>query len=78
LADDNTSFVLSPKSEFFRYFDSATLPPVEQASSPAPATDDTASGAALEPAAGAPEVEPPSDGEATSVAPPPATASALE
>jgi membrane protease subunit HflC len=78
LADDNTSFVLSPKSEFFRYFDSATLPPVEQASSPVPATDDAASRAALEPATDGPGVEPPTDGEATSVARPPATASTLE
>jgi membrane protease subunit HflC len=77
LADDNTSFVLSPDSEFFRYFDNATLPPVEQASSPVPATDDAANRAALEPAAG-PAVEPPTDGEAASVARPPATASTLE
>ena len=75
LADHNTSFVLSPKSEFFRYFDSATLPPVEQASSPAPA--DAAGRAALEPAADGPAVEPATDGEA-SVAQPPATASTLE
>ena len=31
LADDNTSFVLSPDSEFFRFFNSPTLAPVEQA-----------------------------------------------
>ena len=43
LADDNTSFVLSPDSEFFRYFDSPTLAPVEQAqrsrAAPAAAAD---------------------------------------
>ena len=37
LGDENTSFVLSPDSEFFRFFDSPTLPPVEQASAPAQA-----------------------------------------
>jgi membrane protease subunit HflC len=40
LADDNTSFVLSPDSEFFRFFDNPTLPPVEQASAPAQDADD--------------------------------------
>ena len=34
LADDNTSFVLSPDSEFFRFFNNPTLAPVEQARSP--------------------------------------------
>jgi hypothetical protein len=42
LADDNTSFVLSPDSEFFRYFDSPTLPSVEQASGPAEAAQPAA------------------------------------
>ena len=78
LADDNTSFVLSPDSEFFRYFDSATLPPVEQASSPAPATDEAESRAALQPATDGTAVEPPTDGEASSVARPPATATTVE
>ena len=78
LADDNTSFVLSPDSEFFRFFDSATLPPVEQASSPAPATDEAESRAALQPAADGTAAEPPTDGEATSVARPPATSSTIE
>jgi modulator of FtsH protease HflC len=34
--DDNTSFVLSPESEFFRFFDSSTpeLPPAQEASAP--------------------------------------------
>ena len=36
LADNNTSFVLSPDSEFFRFFNNPTLPPVEQASGPRP------------------------------------------
>jgi modulator of FtsH protease HflC len=40
LGDDNTSFVLSPDSEFFRFFDSPTLPPVEQASAPAQDAED--------------------------------------
>jgi membrane protease subunit HflC len=40
LGDENTSFVLSPNSEFFRFFDSPTLPPVEQASAPAQDAED--------------------------------------
>jgi membrane protease subunit HflC len=78
LADDNTSFVLSPKSEFFRYFDSATLPPVEQASGPAPATDQAESRAALQPATDGTAVVPPRDGEATLEVRPPATGTTLE
>jgi modulator of FtsH protease HflC len=78
LADDNTSFVLSPDSEFFRFFGSPTLPPVEQASSPAQAPDDAASRAALQPTTDDTAVEAPTDGEATSVERPPATATTLE
>jgi modulator of FtsH protease HflC len=40
LADDNTSFVLSPESEFFRFFDSPTLAPVEHAGGPGRASGD--------------------------------------
>jgi membrane protease subunit HflC len=69
LGDDNTSFVLSPESEFFRYFDSPTLPPVEQARGP-----DATAGPAADRAA----AQQPVDGEGTSIAPPPATASTLE
>jgi membrane protease subunit HflC len=87
LADSNTSFVLSPDSEFFRYFNSPTLPPVEQASSPAPATAAPGSRAAAEPATDRPApqpatdgaaVEAPSDGKASSAGQPPATASAIQ
>jgi membrane protease subunit HflC len=69
LADDNTSFVLSPDSEFFQYFDSPTLPSVEQArrgGDPAP------------PAAERAATQAPTDGEETSIARPPATASTIE
>ncbi|HLT03205.1 MAG TPA: protease modulator HflC [Geminicoccaceae bacterium] len=69
LADDNTSFVLSPDSEFFRYFDSPTLPPVEQAGAPAPER------AAAERAAAA---QPPVDGALNAIPSPPATARATE
>jgi membrane protease subunit HflC len=65
LADDNTSFVLSPDSEFFRFFNSPTLPPVEQANSPQPATDGAA-------------VEPPGAGETPAMARPPAAASTTQ
>jgi membrane protease subunit HflC len=36
LADDNTSFVLSPESEFFRFFDSSSpeLPEAREARAP--------------------------------------------
>jgi membrane protease subunit HflC len=87
LADSNTSFVLSPDSEFFRYFNSPTLPPVEQASSPPPATAAPGSRAAAEPATdrAAPQpatdgaaVAAPSDGKATSAGQPPSTASATQ
>jgi modulator of FtsH protease HflC len=78
LADSNTSFVLSPESEFFRFFDSPALPPVEQASSPAQAPDDGGSRAALQPATDGTAVAPPTDGGATSVARPPASATTLE
>jgi modulator of FtsH protease HflC len=77
LGDTNTSFVLSPDSEFFRFFDSPALPPVEQASSPAPTPDGAENRAAL-PATDGTAVTPPTDGEATSVAQPPATATTLE
>jgi hypothetical protein len=70
--------VLSPESEFFRFFDSPALPPVEQASSPAQAPDDAASRAALQPATDGTAVEPPTDGGASSVARPPASATTLE
>ena len=69
LADDNTSFVLSPDSEFFRYFDSPTLPSVEQASGATAPAQPAAEGAAT---------ELPVDGEETSIARPPATASTIE
>ena len=69
LADDNTSFVLSPDSEFFRYFDSPTLPSVDQASgATAPA----------QPASEGATTELPVDGEETSIARPPAPASTIE
>jgi membrane protease subunit HflC len=72
LADDNTSFVLSPDSEFFRYFDSATLPPVEQASGPTQAPEDGGdqAGTAVQPPAGVQK--------STSAAQPPATAAAID
>jgi modulator of FtsH protease HflC len=78
LADNNTSFVLTPDSEFFRFFNSPALPPVEQARSPAQAPDDAKSRAALPPATDGTAVKPPTDGAATSVARPPATATTLE
>jgi membrane protease subunit HflC len=60
LADDNTSFVLSPDSEFFRFFDSATLPEVEQADAVAPGSDgDEQARAAIQSPPGASEAEPP-------------------
>jgi membrane protease subunit HflC len=68
LADDNTSFVLSPDSEFFRYFDSPTLPSVEQASGAQPA----------QPASEGAATKVPVDGEETSIARPPAPASTIE
>jgi len=58
LADDNTSFVLSPDSEFFRFFDSATLPEVEQASVPVPDSDgDEQARAAAQPPATATAID---------------------
>jgi modulator of FtsH protease HflC len=69
LADDNTSFVLSPDSEFFRYFDSPTLPSVEQARG--------ATGPA-KPASERATTELPVDGEETSIARPPAPANTIE
>jgi modulator of FtsH protease HflC len=78
LADDNTSFVLSPDSEFFRFFDSASLPPVEQATSPAPAPAEGDSRAALQPAIDGSALELPTEGEATSAPRPPAAATTLE
>ena len=69
LADDNTSFVLSPDSEFFRYFDSPTLPSVEQASGLTEPAQPAAEGAAT---------QAPVDGAETSIARPPATASTIE
>jgi modulator of FtsH protease HflC len=68
LGDDSTSFVLSPDSEFFQFFGSPTLPPVEQASVPAAAPDDEQARAA---------VPPPGEQESTSAAPP-ATATAID
>jgi modulator of FtsH protease HflC len=61
LGDDSTSFVLSPDSEFFQFFDSPTLPPVEQASVPAAASDGEQARAA---------VPQPGEQESTSAAPP--------
>jgi membrane protease subunit HflC len=83
LADSNTSFVLSPDSEFFRYFNSPTLPPVEQASSPPPAPATPESRAALESATGRPAPQPATDGAAVAApsggaATPPATASTTQ
>jgi hypothetical protein len=78
LADANTSFVLSPDSEFFRFFDSATLPSVEQARGPGPAPAEADSRAALQPGLDGTAVELPSDGEATSAPQPPAKATTLE
>jgi membrane protease subunit HflC len=69
LADDNTSFVLSPDSEFFRYFDSPTLPSVDQASGATAPAQPASEGAAT---------ELPVDGEETSIARPPAPASTIE
>jgi hypothetical protein len=69
LGDDNTSFVLSPDSEFFRYFDSPTLPSVEQASGLTAPAQPAAEGAAT---------QAPVDGAETSIARPPATASTIE
>ncbi|HZA66948.1 MAG TPA: protease modulator HflC [Geminicoccaceae bacterium] len=61
LGDDSTSFVLSPDSEFFRFFDSPTLPPVEQASVPGSPPDGEQARAA---------VPQPGEQESTSAAPP--------
>jgi membrane protease subunit HflC len=69
LGDDSTSFVLSPDSEFFRFFDAPTLQPVEQAGAPSQEADDgprAAVGAS------------PTEQEATSVAQPPATTTAID
>jgi membrane protease subunit HflC len=72
LADDNTSFVLSPDSEFFRFFDAATLPPVEQASAPAKDSDgdEQTRAAAPPPASG--------EDEATSAAQAPSAATVVD
>jgi membrane protease subunit HflC len=46
LGDENTSFVLSPDSEFFRFFGNSVLAPAQDArapASPAPAAEDRAS-----------------------------------
>ena len=71
LADENTSFVLSPDSEFFRYFDGPSLPPVEQAGGSAPAAKDG------DQARGA-MAAPPADQKPGSGAKPPATAAAVD
>jgi modulator of FtsH protease HflC len=71
LGDDNTSFVLSPDSEFFRFFDSGTLPEVEQADALAPGSDrDEQARAVVPPAPGEPE--------ASSAAQPPANTTAID
>jgi modulator of FtsH protease HflC len=71
LGDDHTSFVLSPDSEFFRYFDAATLPPVEQASTPAKGSEgDEQTRAAAPP--------PPSGKEAASATQAPSTATVVD
>ena len=44
LGDDNTSFVLSPDSEFFRYFSSSSPPLPEAQDARAPASSGTAAG----------------------------------
>jgi modulator of FtsH protease HflC len=77
LADDNTSFVLSPDSEFFRYFNSPTLAPVEQARSGAPAPAAAADPQPLPPGSDA-ALKPPVDGAASSTTQPPATASSIQ
>ena len=69
LGDDNTSFVLSPDSEFFRYFDSPTAVGRDQASG---------HGAPAQPAAEGAATQAPADGAETSIARPPATASTIE
>jgi membrane protease subunit HflC len=68
LGDDSTSFVLSPDSEFFQFFDSPALPPVEQASVPTASPDGEQARAA---------VPQPGERESTS-ATPPATATAID
>jgi membrane protease subunit HflC len=74
LADDNTSFVLSPDSEFFRFFNSPSLAPVEQAHNPAAAADRASPHPATDDAALAPS----GDGAADSPRQPPATASSTQ
>jgi membrane protease subunit HflC len=69
LADDNTSFVLSPNSEFFRYFESPKLPSVEQASG---------ANQPGQPASERAGTKVPVDGEETSIARPPAPANTIE
>jgi modulator of FtsH protease HflC len=77
LADDNTSFVLSPDSEFFRFFNSPTLAPVEQAHNPAAGHAAAADRAPLQPATDDAALAPPADGAATSKRPP-GTASSVQ
>jgi membrane protease subunit HflC len=77
LADNNTSFVLSPDSEFFRFFNSPTLAPVEQAHNPAAGHAVAADRAPLQPATDDAALTPPADGAATSKRPP-ATASSVQ
>jgi modulator of FtsH protease HflC len=72
LGDDNTSFVLSPASEFFRFFDNSTLAPVQNARAPAEPAD----GAAGQPRAAIGAQ--PGKVDATSAAEAPATANAQE
>jgi modulator of FtsH protease HflC len=71
LGDDSTSFVLSPDSEFFRFFDASTLPPVEEARAPSKGVD---GGDQTRAAVGAPS----GSGTATSVAQPPAGTTAVD
>lgn len=57
LADNSTSFVLSPSSEFFRFFNSPTLPEVEHATAPAPPAAPTGERAEAQPPAPASTLE---------------------
>ena len=78
LADDNTSFVLSPDSEFFRFFNNPTLAPVEQARSPGSAPAAAVDRAPLPPGSDDAALKPRVDGAATPTTQPPATASSTQ
>jgi membrane protease subunit HflC len=78
LVDDNTSFVLSPDSEFFRFFNNPSLAPVEQAQRAAPAPAVAADREPPPPGGDGAAFKPPVDGGATSTGQPPATASTVQ